>query len=93
MLANAYDFIRKTVRVMLRQKMDTGSLCIVYLFLHQLTFTSGLGNKENTLSDKHSCMNILIGLPLLHLKQFFFFFGKCIACYDETHKIQVYVVI
>ena len=64
------------MRVVLRQKLDTGSLCIVYQFLHQLTFTSGLGNKENT---------------LLHLKQSFF--GKCIACYDETHKIQVYVVI
>ena len=71
---------------MLRQKMEHGSLCIVYLFLHQLTFTSGLGNKENTLSDKQSCMNILIGLPLLHLKQSFF--GKCIACYDETHKFK-----
>ena len=52
--------------------MEHGSLCIVYLFLHQMTFTSGLGNKEITLSDKQSCMNILIGLPLLHLNQSFF---------------------
>ena len=40
---------------MKRQKMEPGSLCIVYLFQHQLTFTLGLGNKKDTLSNKQSC--------------------------------------
>ena len=57
MLANAHDFIRQTVTVMLRQKVEPGSLCSVYLFQHQLKFTSGLGNEENSLSDKKICIN------------------------------------
>ena len=35
-------------------------MCIVYLFQHPLIFTSGLGNKENNLSDKQSCINFLV---------------------------------
>ena len=38
-------------------KMGPGSLYIVYLFQHHLKFTSGLGNEENSLSDKQSCNN------------------------------------
>ena len=30
------------------------------------------------------------GRPLLHLEQFLY--GECIACYNETHKIQVNVL-
>ena len=45
---------------MLRKKMEPGSLYIVYLFLPLLKFTSGLGNEENSLSDKQSCDNFLI---------------------------------
>ena len=86
MLANVYNFIRKTVTDMLRLKLEPGSLCIVYLCQHHLTFTSGLGNIENTLSDKQS-FSTFKGRTLSHLKQSFF--GECIACYDETHKIQV----
>ena len=35
---------KKTVKFMKRQKPEPGSLHSVYLFQHQLTFTSGLGN-------------------------------------------------
>ena len=36
-----------------RQKLEPGSLHIVYPFQHQLTFTSGLGNhKKNCLMEK-----------------------------------------
>ena len=49
--------MRKTVTVMQGQKMEPGSVYIVNLFQHPLTFTSGLGNKENNLSDKQSCIN------------------------------------
>ena len=31
---------------MKRQKLEPGSLHIVYLFQHQLTFTAGLGNHK-----------------------------------------------
>ena len=34
---------------MKRQKLELGSLHIVYPFQHQLTFTSGLGNHNKTL--------------------------------------------
>ena len=37
--------------VTFRQKMEPGSLCILYLFQYQLSIKSGLGNKENTFSD------------------------------------------
>ena len=42
---------------MLRQKMEPGWLYIVYLFQHHLKLTLGLGNEENSLSDKQSCNN------------------------------------
>ena len=45
-------------------KKEPESLCIVYLFQHQLTFTSGLGNKENTVSDKHIYVSTFKGRPL-----------------------------
>ena len=70
--------------------MEPGSLCIVYLFQHQLKFTSGLGNEE-TLYLMNKVVSTFKGHPLLHLKHFFY--GECIVCYDETHKIQVYVVM
>ena len=76
--------------MLLRQKMEPGSLCVVYLFQHQLTFTSGLGNKESTLSDKQNCINFYRS-PLVTFETSFF--GECITCYDEMHKIQVYVVM
>ena len=50
MWANAYDFLKETVKSMKRQKLEPGSLHIVYLFQHQLTFTPGLGNHKKTLS-------------------------------------------
>ena len=45
------------MKVMLRQKGERGSMCIVYLFQLRLKFTSDLGNKDNSLSDKQSCIN------------------------------------
>ena len=78
--------------VILRQKVEPGSLCALYLFQHQTKFTSCLGNEEN--SDKYILVNKVVstfkGRPLLHLKHFLY--GECIACYDETHKIQVNVL-
>ena len=45
--------------VMLRQNNEPGSLSIVYIFQYQLKFISGLGNEENSLSDKQSCIKLV----------------------------------
>ena len=44
---------------MSREKNEPGSLCIVYLFQHQLKFITVLGNEENSLIDKQSCISFL----------------------------------
>ena len=51
-------FLKKTVKFMKRQKLEPGSLHIVYPLKHQLTFTSGLGNHKKDILWK-SCMNFL----------------------------------
>ena len=43
-------FLKETAKFMKRQKLKPGLLHNVYLFQHQLTFTSGLGNHKKTLS-------------------------------------------
>ena len=70
-------------------KMEPGSLCIVYLFQYQLTFKSGLGNKEN------KAVSTFKRRPLLHLEQVFsdnVLPDPSCYMYDEMHKIQVYAV-
>ena len=47
------------MKSMKRQKLEPGSLHIVYLFHHQLTFTSGLGNHKKNFILWKSCMNFL----------------------------------
>ena len=65
-------------------------LSISALFQCQLKFTSGLGNEES-LNLMNKDVSTFKGHPLLHLKHFFH--GECIVGYDETHKIQVYMVM
>ena len=71
---------------MLRQKVERESMGILYLFQLRLKFTSGLGKRDNSLSDKQ-VVSTFTECPLLHLKQLVY--REFIACYDETHKIQV----
>ena len=62
-------------------------------FQYQLSIKSGLGNKENTLSDKQSCINFK-RTPLVTFETVFFSDNVLpdLARYDEIHKMQVYVV-
>ena len=85
--AYAYDFIRKTVAVMLRQNMEPGSLCIVYLFQYQLTFKTGLGNKENTLSGKQCCINFY-RTPLVTFETVFFRIMYCLILPAMMKRIK-----
>ena len=55
-----------------RQKLEPGSLRIVYLFQHQLTFTLGLG-KNNVKNNKYekSCI-IFLRTPIVTFDTVFF---------------------
>ena len=64
---------------MKRQKLKPGLLHIAYLFQHQLTFTSGLGNHK-----KNYLMKKLYELSKDALCFFWYSFLECIACFNET---------